>query len=140
MGLISHGLAFGLGYTIGRPDGRRQLTELGRKAAELTNHPEVKRLRERGWDLAGNTARAARTKLTATSRGKADRERQPRSEQHAVQAERSAPAVGSATADSSNSSAGFSGRTAAEDSHDAVIGRRVAPSPAVPETPPAGRL
>lgn len=68
MGLARYALAFGLGYTLGRPDGRRHLTDLGQQAVELTKRPEVTRLRERGRDLAADSVRAARKKLPAASR------------------------------------------------------------------------
>ena len=65
MGLTRYALVFGLGYALGRPDGRRRLGDLGQQTVELTRRPEVKRLRERSWDLAGDTVRAARKKLPA---------------------------------------------------------------------------
>ena len=68
MGLTRYALVFGLGYTLGRPDGRRRLSDLGQQTAALTRRPEIKRLQERGWDIAGDTLRAARKKLPATSR------------------------------------------------------------------------
>lgn len=46
MGLLTIALAFGAGYVAGRPDGRQRL-------AQLAKRPEVTRLRERGWDVAG---------------------------------------------------------------------------------------
>ena len=36
MKLLSYGLAVGLGYLLGRPDGRERLAQLGRQAADLT--------------------------------------------------------------------------------------------------------
>lgn len=68
MGLRRYALAFGLGYTLGRPDGRHRLTALAQQTLELTRRPEVKRLRKRGRDLAVDSVRAARKKLPATSR------------------------------------------------------------------------
>lgn len=117
MRLISHALAFGLGYTVSRPDGRQRLTELGRQTLELSRRPEVKRLRERGWDLAGDGLLAARNRLTARSRA-ADRAGQPGSERHSRRWRRSAPA------DPSTASARFRGGTGAEDPHDVMVGRR----------------
>lgn len=52
MFLLKYGLAVGLGYALGRPEGRTQLARVGRQAADLTQRPEVARLRERGKDLA----------------------------------------------------------------------------------------
>lgn len=67
MGLISHAVALGLGYTLGGPDGRRRLGRLGRHAGALIR-PEVAKLRERGWDIAGEQVLAARSLATRRSR------------------------------------------------------------------------
>ena len=56
MGLMSHVLAVGLGYTLGRPDGPRRL-------GELLHRPEVRRLRKRGRDLAGDGAQALKRRV-----------------------------------------------------------------------------
>jgi hypothetical protein len=60
MGLISHVIAAGIGYYAGQPDGRRQLDKLRRQAVEYAHGPQAKRLRERGWDVAGEGAHAAK--------------------------------------------------------------------------------
>jgi hypothetical protein len=60
MGLISHVVAAGIGYYAGQPEGRRQLKKLRRQAVEFAHGPEFRRLRERGWDVAGDGALAAR--------------------------------------------------------------------------------
>ena len=60
MGLISHVIAAGIGYYAGQPDGRRQLDKLRRQAVDYAHGPQVKRLRERGWDVAGEGAHAAK--------------------------------------------------------------------------------
>ena len=66
MGLISHVIAAGIGYYAGQPEGRRQLEKLRRQAVEYAHGPEVKRLRERGWDAAGEGALAARSFASRT--------------------------------------------------------------------------
>jgi hypothetical protein len=68
MRLISNAVVLGLGYALGRPDGRHHLGRLRRQAAQLTRHPEVKKLRERGWDVAGEQLLAARNLTTRRSR------------------------------------------------------------------------
>jgi hypothetical protein len=55
MRLLSYGLAVDLGYVLGRPDGPARLAHAGRRAAALTQRPEVVRLRKRGQDPAGLT-------------------------------------------------------------------------------------
>ncbi|WP_433287681.1 hypothetical protein ACQPZQ_33950 [Pseudonocardia sp. CA-142604] len=60
MGLLSHVIAAGIGYYAGQPDGRRQLDKLRRQAVEYAHGPQAKRLRERGWDVAGEGAHAAK--------------------------------------------------------------------------------
>jgi hypothetical protein len=46
MGLISHAVAAGIGYTLGRPDGRRKLDRLRQQLAEYGRSPEVQRVRD----------------------------------------------------------------------------------------------
>lgn len=71
MGLISHVIAAGIGYYAGQSEGRRQLEKLRRQVVEFARGPEVKRLRERGWDVAGDGALAARNVAARTfARGK----------------------------------------------------------------------
>ncbi len=65
MKLLSHGLAIGLGYMLGRPEGRERLAQVGRQAAELGKRPEVARLRERGRDLAAGQAQAVKQKISS---------------------------------------------------------------------------
>jgi hypothetical protein len=60
MGLTSHLIAFGLGYALGTPDGRRRVVE-------LANRPEVKQAKEKAWDVAGDAGLAARNKLRSRS-------------------------------------------------------------------------
>ena len=69
MGLLSHGLAVGVGYLLGQPDGRARLAQAGRQAAGLAQRPEVARIRERGKDLAVNQAQTVKQKITARSTG-----------------------------------------------------------------------
>jgi hypothetical protein len=70
MGLVSHALAFGLGYLLGRPGGRQQFVRMGQQVSELAEKPEVKRLAARGRDLANDKAHAAKDAVTARVSGK----------------------------------------------------------------------
>jgi hypothetical protein len=69
MGLLSHGLAVGVGYLLGRPDGRARVARAGRQAADLAQRPEVARIRVRGKDLAVNQAQTVKQRITARSTG-----------------------------------------------------------------------
>ena len=68
MGLVSHGIAVGLGYMLGRPEGRERLAQVGRQAADLRQRPEVVRLRERGKGLAVEQAQVVKQKVLARSK------------------------------------------------------------------------
>jgi hypothetical protein len=68
MKLLSYGLAVGLGYLLGRPDGRERLAQVGRQAADLAQRPEVVRLRERGKDVATERVQAVKQKVVARSK------------------------------------------------------------------------
>ena len=70
MGLVSHALAFGLGYVLGRPGGRQQFVQMGQQVTELAEKPEVKRLAARGRELANDKAHAAKDAVTARVSGK----------------------------------------------------------------------
>jgi hypothetical protein len=67
MSLLSHGLAVGLGYVLGRPAGRARLAEAGRQAADLARRPEVARLRQHGKDFAVDQAKSVKRKIAARS-------------------------------------------------------------------------
>ena len=68
MKLLGYGLAVGLGYLLGRPDGRARLAQLSRQAADLTQRPEVVRLRERGKVVATERTQAVKQKVVARSK------------------------------------------------------------------------
>jgi hypothetical protein len=68
MKLLSYGLAVGLGYLLGRPDGRERLAQVGRQAAGLAQRPEVVKLRERGKDVATEQVQAVKQKVVARSK------------------------------------------------------------------------
>jgi hypothetical protein len=72
MRLFRYAVAAGIGYYAGQPEGRRQLTTLRRRAAELARSPEVRRLRERGWDMVGDGALATRN-IAAKARSNGNR-------------------------------------------------------------------
>jgi hypothetical protein len=66
MGLISQGIAVGIGYYLAQPDGQRRLTQpRQRAAAAVAQNPQATRLQERGGDLVGDRVRATRTAFTA---------------------------------------------------------------------------
>jgi hypothetical protein len=67
MGLLKYAIAAGLGYALGRPEGRAQLARVGRQAADLTQRPEVAQLRERGKELATDQAQKVRQKVASRS-------------------------------------------------------------------------
>jgi hypothetical protein len=73
MGLLTHAVAFGLGYLLGRPGGKEQVMQLRHQVTELAEKPEVKRLAERGRGMAVERAQAARNAVSArVGSGKAD--------------------------------------------------------------------
>ncbi|MDT7581245.1 MAG: hypothetical protein QOK35_2509 [Pseudonocardiales bacterium] len=74
MGIMSHGLAVGLGYLLGRPEGRQRLAQVGQQATDLARRPEVAQLRERGKGLAVEQAKAVKEKvlIRAKTPGPAD--------------------------------------------------------------------
>lgn len=69
MGLFTTAVAFGAGYTFGRPDGRAQLERYLRRARQFADKPEVRRLRERGWNLAGDRLAAVQRRSAGQSSG-----------------------------------------------------------------------
>jgi hypothetical protein len=115
MSLLSHGLAVGLGYVLGRPAGRAKLAEAGRQAADLARRPEVARLRQHGKDFAVDQAKSVKRKIAARSR--------------AAHFPPSADTVPPST---------LGGTTVAEDSKAAMLGTPVTPRAESP-APPADR-
>jgi hypothetical protein len=69
MGLISHGIAVGIGYYIAQPGGQRQLAQLRQRAVGLVHSPQVAQLQERGRGLVGGPSLAAGT---AVGNGRAE--------------------------------------------------------------------
>ena len=72
MGLVTHAIAFGLGYALATPEGRARLTGLRDQGAELARRPEVKQVREKAWDAVGDAGLAARNRLAARRTGSSD--------------------------------------------------------------------
>lgn len=70
MGLIKYGLAVGIGYHFGQPNGRQQLLWLRQQITELARKPAITQLRERGWDVAGERALAAKNLASRKLSGK----------------------------------------------------------------------
>jgi hypothetical protein len=122
MGLLSHGLAFGLGYMASRPGGRRRLGELRAKGAGLLRHPEVRRLRERGWDGAGEQARVVKRRIDVRAARRRETDRALRSRGRRG---RSAELVDATAAPNT---VGFHDDTAAADGSQAVITDVTAPA------------
>lgn len=115
MGLTKYGLAAGIGYHLGQPDGRQQLRWLRQQIIGLARRPAVRDLRERGWDIAGECALAVSNLVTRKLRGKS----------------RTAAAATRTPVDDVAPN-GFGGRTVAEDSQAAITG--------IVPPPPAGRV
>jgi hypothetical protein len=146
MGLIKYGLAVGIGYHFGQPHGRQQLLRVRQQIIEFAHKPAITQLRERGWDIAGERALAAKNLASKKLSGKsklADTDTVPVDDTDPAVAngpsagtpDQAAAATGSA-ADGA-AATGFGGRTVAEDSH-AAIASASAPPPAgrVPPTDP----
>jgi hypothetical protein len=72
MGLIKYGLAVGIGYQLGQPNGRQQLLRLRQKIVELAREPAIRQLRERGWDIACGHALAAKNLACRKLSGKSE--------------------------------------------------------------------
>lgn len=157
MGLASHGVAFLLGYVLGRPDSRQQIVELRQQLTELAHKPEVKRLGERGRELVGEGAQAARSAVSAKlggDRRPSDAAAPPEPDTGSTVSagssaagssagpratDQATPPAGPDTApDESTGSdvggpapTGFGGTTSAEDTQAVITG--------IPAPPPAGR-
>ncbi len=61
--LLSHGIAVGIGYLLGTPQGRQRLNEVGRQAGEIAQRPEVARLQERGKALVAEKTEVVKQKV-----------------------------------------------------------------------------
>jgi hypothetical protein len=59
MGVISHGIALGIGYHLAQPSGQRQLAQLRHRVVELAQSPQATQLRERGRNSPGGRVLAA---------------------------------------------------------------------------------
>lgn len=121
MGLIKYGLAVGIGYHFGQPHGRQQLLRLRQEIGELARKPAIMQLRERGWDIAGECALAAKNLASRKLSGKS----------------KVADADATMAVDDTDRAAppGFGGRTVAEDSQAAISG--IIPPPPAARVPPA---
>ena len=151
MGLLSHGLAFALGYAVAQPQGRARLAQAGRRAADLAQRPEVVRLREQGKQLAAEQAQTIKQKVVgATSDAERDSEGSASGDdrgatqtatQHRLQARKWRPRFSRSrnahfppsqkTAPPST----LGGTTVMEDSEAAVLGTPVPRPPDAPPTP-----
>jgi hypothetical protein len=70
MGLIKYCLAVGIGYHFGQPHGRQQLLWLRQQTIELARKPAITQLRERGLEIAGERAVAAKNLAAKMLSGK----------------------------------------------------------------------
>ena len=77
MGLLSHGIAVGIGYLLGSPQGRQRLNQVGGQVAELGRRPEVARLTERGKSVAVEQVEAVKQKVLAKTKDAAADEGEP---------------------------------------------------------------
>lgn len=150
MGLITAALAFGAGYTLGKPEGREQVRSYLQQAREQARTPEAARLRKRGQEVVADRLRAVTRRAdsgrTVDDTLPAERSRprspgrgwrRPRptpgvvdpagvpastSTSDAVGTATAVPAATPTTAPAENDAAGFGGSTVAEDSHAAILG------------------
>jgi hypothetical protein len=159
MGLVSHGLAVGLGYLLGRPEGRQRLAQVGQQAADLARRPEVAQLRERGKGLAVEQAQVVKQKVL--TRSKSDDSPSGHADVDAIATVVGADAAGGRPrrglrnsawlrrfprsraahfppSEGSAPPASLGGTTVAEDSEAAALGMAVKASPGV-STPPTDR-
>jgi hypothetical protein len=144
MKLITTGLVFGLGYLLGRPDGRRQLVQLRQQMTDLARNPEVKRLQERSWNAAGERTLAAKKileqklrKNDGAAEGDAIGENADSPGERGTHKprfrRRPRPYPDAAT------TTAFTGTTVAEDSHAVITGIPTPPLAArTPPEPPTG--
>ncbi len=63
MEMISHRVAFGLGYTCARPEGRRRLRRLRDQMLQRKKPSEVTELRDHAWKAATSKVMAAKVSL-----------------------------------------------------------------------------
>lgn len=119
-------MAFGVGYAVATPEGRRQLASLQAQVTQLLRRPEAKQLRERGWDIAGDKALAARNWVQSRSRATASGE-QPRRMFRRGGSATTTTAADSGFDGTDAGLTGFTGSTVAEDSDAVITGRTVAP-------------
>ncbi|HVL85466.1 MAG TPA: hypothetical protein VM367_14435 [Pseudonocardia sp.] len=127
---MSHVLAVGLGYTLGRPDGPRRL-------GELLHRPEVRRLRKRGRDLAGDGAQALKRRVgeRAGRRGrKADAAGDGADDVTAGPGARDAAQADTGTGGLAPA-AGFAGSTPVDDTQAVITGLPAPPRAAQPSPP-----
>ena len=68
MGIISHGVALGLGYACARPEGRRRLLVLRDQMLQLARRNEVTQLRDRAWHVATSKVMTANVSLAQKAR------------------------------------------------------------------------
>lgn len=127
MGLISHAAAIGIGYTLARPEGRRQLLKLRDQGRQLLQHPRVTRIEDRGRNLATQQINAVTTTVKQrlgrstppappTAPSVADAETvTPPGPRHSIDDDHPGP-------DASGGVAGFGGTTIEEDSKAAILG------------------
>jgi hypothetical protein len=137
MGLLTTALAFGAGYTLGRPGGRAQVQKYLRQVRELASRPEARHLRERGWDVAGGQVAAVRRRLDARNRAAAGRA--PEGPPAAV-TDVALSSFGSVIPGPDPASSGFGGTSIEEDSRAALGFPTPAPSerPGTPGPTPPG--
>ena len=140
MGLVSHGLALGIGYLLAQPQGREQLRKVGQQATDVARRPEVARLREQGKSVAAEKVEAVKQKvLTRTSNNAegtgtptdaaAELEVRPR-RRLALPAQlprfRRSREVHFPASEGTAAPTTLGGTTVMEDSEDAVLGRHAA--------------
>ena len=143
MRLIRYGAAFALGYYLGQPSGRKQVAQLRQQAEQLLRKPEVRQLADRGKEMVGQQAKAAKDLARRRWSGDASDKTttNPASASTGTGTPGGVVGEGADAAGSNDrpvevgATSGFGGRTVAEDSEAARSG--LVPPPPPGREPPA---
>ena len=132
MGLLSHAVAFGLGYALATPGGRKQAQKLQAQATDLMHRPEVKQLQERAKTTAGKKVQAAKSRLGnhgESSNGTAGAfGASAAADDLEATGPGPVPAPTPSTAHEPTGTGGFTGTTVAEDSEAVRLGLSTPPA------------
>jgi hypothetical protein len=145
MSLFSHGIAVGIGYLLGTPQGRQRLNEVGRQAGEIAQRPEVARLQERGKALVAEKTEVVKQKVAERKSGApaagaggaeavGDTARHRRNLQLPARLRRRSGGAHFPESTGTTPPASLGGTTVMEDSEAALLGTPVAPRTDPPAT------